>query len=741
MKWKFTLVYLISLGALAGQADSALLDQIATYPPMPLEPVELVPFTGPGLTFGSGTPFNDLVYTLYDTDYMEGETSGYDHFFPVDPADPFPGTDQVKLIHCVSNVDLDATYQAAQGDRIILGPATSDQPFFLRGPNGIDDEWVVIAHFNYQDGHIQLKGSPEDYALQWATAAEGAQTDGYYLFYLSDEIPDLIAFIYPCDELVPPGGRPIQNPEWLCNDDGVLSLDNPQQFVFDQADMVPPLFDFVLPQVGGAGNDLVGGVTADPAGNVYLFGGTDSNLDGGLDRDNEFFVTKLAANGEERWTVELGGTDGDLIFDAVCDGTYLWLAGRTLGTLPTYQNEGLWDAVLLKLDALTGAVLATDQYGSAGIDGYGNITLDDAGHLYLSGVGSAEGANHLLAKHDAQTLANIWRITEPPEAEPVFVSEAWGGITYVPGATPGAGRVVISGWYMTLGGADSFVSVYDQLDDTTAQRLYTTTLASPGSRADWSLDNAVDSEGNIYLAGFTTGNLGGLHQGDGDMFLARFSPDLTNPTFVQHGTPYSDMWRKLEIDGEDRLFATGYTYGDFFAGTNADSSYRSGDVAIAQFNTELQIVQSNQIGTVKEDRAFSFLRDSVLVLAGTTEGSLTAANQGAFDAYALWLNSGDLAVIDPTGGVSTTTTASTRASFSWSVFPNPTTGELHLQLLDNEFITAELSVFDTQGRLIMREDIKLENTSLNLTDLAHGVYWLQLTIAGQSSTVRILKQP
>jgi hypothetical protein len=152
------------------QTRAQLLTAASAFPAMPRETVELFPFVNGIPTFSSGTPFNDIEYTIFDTDYMEGETHGYDVFMPADPGDAFPGANRVKIVRCVSNLDLDVSYGGSKGDRIILGLDEVAVPFFLRGPDGIDNDYAVIQNFYYNTGHIQLKGQPADYRLEYFRA-------------------------------------------------------------------------------------------------------------------------------------------------------------------------------------------------------------------------------------------------------------------------------------------------------------------------------------------------------------------------------------------------------------------------------------------------------------------------------------------------------------------------------------------------------------------------------------------
>ncbi|MGB3181224.1 MAG: hypothetical protein WBB45_07520, partial [Cyclobacteriaceae bacterium] len=62
----------LTLG-LTAQTTQQLIDSAATFPPMPRGTADMIPFVQGFPTFASGAPFNDLDFTLLDTDYMDGE--------------------------------------------------------------------------------------------------------------------------------------------------------------------------------------------------------------------------------------------------------------------------------------------------------------------------------------------------------------------------------------------------------------------------------------------------------------------------------------------------------------------------------------------------------------------------------------------------------------------------------------------------------------------------------------------
>lgn len=710
------------------------------FPAMPRGTADLAPFVDGLPTFSSGAPFNDLEFTVFDTDYMDGENSGYDVFMPVDPSDPNPGSDFVKYIKTALNPDLDFSYGAAQGDRIVLGTAEIEQPFFLRGPNGVDDDYAVVQHFDYDFGHIQLHGAREDYQLLRATIAEDSvATDGYYLFYvgaLAAQGPDLVAFVFECDDLAQLiSGQFPRNSEALCNATGELSLDDAAQFRFAEALPTEVALPGGIAQVGTSGKEVVSGVTADAEGNTYLFGLTDGDLagDGGpLATPNVVFVTRVNADGSVAWTTQIPLSDGSIFKDAVADGEYLYAAGRTLSALEGFTNGGRWDGIIAKLRLSDGGVVATDQYASPGIDGYGNAALDGAGNLYVSAQGAlpnetgGQGGTdreYLVAKHRTDDLANVWRVIEAPDAEVIASAEAWGGLTYVPATEAHRERLVAGGWYFAARGAEAFATVYEDLDAPTPTRIAYADVVAAGTSADWVLDNAVGPDGSIYVGGYVTQALPGQQDfGLGDAYLAKFSPNLTDPVYYQFGTAQTDLVRKVEVGSDGVVYAVGYTYGDLYA-PNADTSAgRSGDVFVLKLDADLGVIASTQFGTAGEDRTGLKLAGERLYLGGMTEASLTGESAGSFDA---WVAALDAETLEPTeAGPVTGLFAAAESVSAAQAFPNPASDRLAFGLPGEDWSgrAVRLRVFDARGGVVLTRDDYRAGQRLDVGGLAGGLY-------------------
>jgi hypothetical protein len=750
---KLILIAFAVLTLWAGQSKAQTVTQLKTYaasfPLMPRSSADLIPYISGGpanLTFASGFPANDVEWTLFDTDYMEGETNGYDVFCPVDPGDTYPGSNTVKLIVCVSTLNTDASFGGDRGDRIILGADNHPNPFFLMGADSIDNDYLVIMNFDFNYGHIQLKGQASDYRLVYCTLADGVATEGWYLIYRKD-FPlygqmDLIAFIYPCWDINNDNSPSTPtNPNQMCNADSSLQLLNPTHFKFAQPISSTPTIPNGIIQFGSSGKEIVSGTTVDDEGYLYVFGNTDGNLDNGANPANEMFVAKYNPNGTQVWIREFGDRNGALIFDAVTDSNYVYAAGRTFGALPGFTNNGKWDAIIVKFDKTTGVIVDTDQWGNSGIDGYGSITLDDAGNLFVSGAGSPaittpDDSLFVVAKHSCATLNNIWRNLDPvlPTTK---VAEAWCGVTYIPVIAPGNGKLVVGGWVSNPPqGSNGFLALYGNLNNASPIRLNQQMIGTQNQKADWIMDNAADNNGNIFGVGYTTGNLQGTHQGKGDAFIVKYDSNLNNPIFKQIGTSSTDLFRNVKVDANGFVYAIGYTYGDY-NGANQDATKLTGDIIVLKFDNSLNLINSVQFGSPNEDRGNFWLKDTILYVGGMTEGSIVNSNLGSFDAFTLALSTSNLSILQPS---LTTSIIETTNKSLIEIYPNPAKSAVTIAGLDGDFNGA-IFIFNNIGQMIKTEHRTGSQVSIEIGNLKSGIYFIHIkTEKGEVITRKFIKE-
>jgi Ca2+-binding RTX toxin-like protein len=151
---------------------------------------------------------------------------------------------------------------------------------------------------------------------------------------------------------------------------------------------------------------------------------------------------------------------------------------------------------------------------------------------------------------------------------------------------------------------------------------------------EFAWDVANDREGNVYTFGRTTGDFGGPRQGKEDVFLARTSSDGVKEWVVQFGTSEVDSvyFGGMEIDAQNNIFLAGFTSGNL---EGANTNKGSFDAWIARYNTAGQRIWLKQFGTAQLDYATDITVDSQgnIFVTGFTEGSLGATNKGSTDGW------------------------------------------------------------------------------------------------------------
>jgi hypothetical protein len=312
------------------------------------------------------------------------------------------------------------------------------------------------------------------------------------------------------------------------------------------------------------------GVSANGQGNVFITGFTLGSLispnAGGLDA----FVRKYDANGAEIWTRQLGSMSTDQSWGLSADGFgSVYISGHTTGDLAG-SRVGLVDAFLAKYDA-AGAVAWTRQLGVLGIGTRSTgVSADMLGNVFISGVTSGS-----LASQSA-------------------------------------------------GDNDAFVSKYDS----SGSLIWTRQLGS--SANEWSQGVSADSIGNVYISGFTLGDLGGPNAGGTDAFLSKFDSAGTLLWSRQLGTPLNEDRVKVSADSLGNVFISGYTLGDL-----GDSNAGINDAFISKYDANGDLQWTRQLGTAQSDFSEGVAADGLgnVYISGMTAGDLVGTNAGATDAF------------------------------------------------------------------------------------------------------------
>jgi hypothetical protein len=294
--------------------------------------------------------------------------------------------------------------------------------------------------------------------------------------------------------------------------------------------------------LGGSQDDQPFGLSVDTSGNIYISGQTSSpdfpvvnpilgNYGGGF---ADAFITKLGPDGTRLYSTYLGGRGDDNAFDVSSDSDgNAYIVGHTSAAFPNIVRAAYGafndpeQAFLAKLSPDGRTLLAFAYIGGLGIDEAIRVVLDSNQNIIISGYTSAPNFPVVNA-------------IQPTNA----------------------------------GAANTFDIFLMKLLPDLSDIVFSTYIGSDGSESAPGL--AVDPDGNIYLAGFTSsfqfpvvnginiGTSGGNLHGDRDAYVMKLSPNgrILFSTYV--GGSSSDGAVGLALDAARNIYVTGFTFSSDF---------------------------------------------------------------------------------------------------------------------------------------------------------------------------------
>ena len=208
-----------------------------------------------------------------------------------------------------------------------------------------------------------------------------------------------------------------------------------------------------------------------------------------------------------------------------------------------------------------------------------------------------------------------------------IVSDSEGNV-YTAGFTTGDLGGVNQG-----GGKDGWVAKYDS----NGNQQWIRQIGTVG--IDNALGTNLSADGNeLYVIGNTSGDLAGTNEGGDDVWVAKYDSDGNQQWIRQYGTAGSDNAEGIDSDADGNIYIGGYTNGDLGAPNNnkdPDAPSPTSDSYVTKFDSEGNQLWITQFGTINLDGTYGLAVDQEgnIFTAGHTDGDLAGSNAGLYDTW------------------------------------------------------------------------------------------------------------
>lgn len=378
---------------------------------------------------------------------------------------------------------------------------------------------------------------------------------------------------------------------------------------------------------GTDGADNPQAVTTDATGNVYVTGYTSGGFDSTTNAGGwDVFVIKYNSAGATQWVKQIGTAADDVAYGIGVDSTgNVYVGGTTAGNLDGETNSGNRDIFLLKYDS-TGMLLWSELAGTAVDDYVLGISTTMAGDTYIAGATAGDLAGTSAGGYDAVLIkyntagTQQWTRQFGTSAEDVAQGVVFAGDAYVTGTTKGD----LDG--TNFGGTDIFLRKFDSLGDVAW-------TAQIGSTADDYSRTLASQGGDVFIVGTSNGDFdGGTNAGYLDAILVKYGGDGTEAWSQQIGTADYDYANGVSADSDGNVYIAGYSNSNF----DGHTSVGGADIVLVKYDGAGAKQWSRQIGTTENDLGAAITTNAAgaLIITGSTKGALDGrTNAGDYDGF------------------------------------------------------------------------------------------------------------
>jgi hypothetical protein len=444
--------------------------------------------------------------------------------------------------------------------------------------------------------------------------------------------------------------------------------------------------------------------------------------------DYDIWVLCLDPNDQIVWQKTIGGVLSDVASDLlITSDQYIYLSGSTFSP-PSFEQTNLLygncDAWLIKMNS-SGDILWNKNYGGSDFDYFTQLIELPSGNLMAFGI-SASGISGNKTSIN-YGYADIWSLKLDPNGI-ILNDKSIGGSYFedkplVVQTAPNRIKLVaesaseISGLKTEPSFGDNDIWVLDL--DTNCNIIHQKTIG--GTSHDTPNDVLWSNNSELLILANSWSNISGLKTensyGYSDNWILKLDEQLN---IIQQKTIGGDLYefegRFIEMPNGNLCVATSTesTSNQF----QSEQEIGFSDIWIYLLDLNFNVIADQTIGTVQYETNV-FIRPTTnpseinLIMSSNGEDTndKTCPSKGVFDLWGVKLNS-------------TLQTNDIQPTTSLKVYPNPTSNFI---TIENNNVEQFLSInlLDYAGKQI--KSIDPQNTSINLSDLAPGIYLLQIT--------------
>jgi hypothetical protein len=452
-------------------------------------------------------------------------------------------------------------------------------------------------------------------------------------------------------------------------------------------------------QLGGSGDETVGGFNFDNYGNMYIVG---SNASLSIDFDpspvtsytvgatafgRQMFILKLSSEGDFKWVNLYGGYFDDYAIDVKNDPLgNVYFAGTIMDyTLigSTTLNPSNGHAILVKLDSL-GNFSWVKQTGGGSSETVYAIDMDKTQNIYMTGS-ITNGSTYTYYKKYNNSGTLVWSKSNMALRANDLVVDTVNQKVYLTGLFNGtvdfdSGSSVSN---LTAASSDAFILK----TDTAGNFIWAKSIGSPN--VDIGISIKIDSHGNVYSVGTFKG-------------ICDFDPSPANTFTLNGGSSFEVYISKLNSNGD----------------------YISANQIGAQLNDEVNKLEIDKNNCIYILGAYKGTVDFDLSTSSTYTLTADVSNT---DAFLVKYCDGTINL-----------TENQDQQVNYTIYPNPAKEIIYVksEISNNGPTTIELS--NILGDTILSELVISNNYTINTTNLTSGVYFITLSNQEKKSTRKII---